>query len=1103
MTFRRSAALLLPLLAFGLAPSPLEAAAPAGSGLVKPLTEKQVAQATPLPRSPATRAIAPTAPAAATLAPEATKPGRRKPSPPLASLPPPKAAGPLRILLVDDDASSNNASGDTGTVQRSDEIFRALVSSAVGGRADAWSVDVVKNRENGPAFDRLRAFNVVLWYTGASYGSNNDTVGREDETALRRYLEETGGAVILVSPGYVNNLVYGQSWDAAEHPFLKEVLAVNGCYGLVERAVRGTVRAHDGTEFQVERAGATETQFSVVNPDGAAIVFTSPLATAYAKAEGGGGLPVAVANSYGSGRIVYVGFTFENIPENERAKAFETLLGAARGVAATPPPPTPTRTPVAIVPKPETFTPPPAAPPGPPPTNLVLSSRSPAHHEIGWSFTRDDRPASFDIHVRDQDGWRFLFNTPPVIDPRLSASGVYRMEVSHRRFIPLNSAYKVVARYSDGREGAATLEYPNPPQPQRPTGLVATQIGPDRVRVEWILLPNHTKGYVVQGPGLPPAGQGISFNVLTRRFGLLELTGVPSGVHEIRVATDYSDYIPGANDQPGTRVTNVSPIFASVMVGVNAVVPPPPSPATPPAGGGPRPIAGGAPPAIQTPKTLAPVPPGPPPTLITFTSENPHSHGVYWTSPSGSKTVDVFRQTAGQWVLVEAGIPLNRHSAIDRAFVAPGTVYRLVARYEDGRVGEAEATFANPKQAFAVSNLKATQTGEKAIKLTWDLPANTLGMEGYRVFASGLPHYGLEIGAAATSVDLSNLPEDKLRFVVTASYDREVAPVNASVDATVATWRGRYRVVLLGFSVERKTTDDDIFDGDGRGDEIFFGAYRATGRLKDGPGLPQLETVPLGFVQSVVMGDDNNRPGRARAGGASPTGGIRSGDAIPSAAALMPQPGILVSSDRLPLFLWQGDLSNTDQPVIVALTAFEWDNDSPAAWNAWQRHWNPIPDDPFNKNIGHEWIRTVGRAALDAAPTEIRYSPLTPVSNGRYATISFEGRPIGTRPIGAIKNAAPRYWDYVPHGFVLVRSNIEQVLGSGSASVVTASLATRRSPGVDNLTEQDEARYTIHVQIERLSPPPVKADAPTALPAVPSAPNVPTKKGGPAGKKRG
>lgn len=359
-------------LALGSSLSPLVAADTALGGLVKKFTEKRAAEAAPLPAAqpttaqPVAQPVGQTMAAPAKIGPEAANSGGRKPSPPLASLPTPRAQGPLKILLVDDDASSNNAGGDTGVAQRSDEIFRDLVSKAVGGKAEAWSVEVVKARDNGPAFERLRGFNVVLWYTGASYGSNNDTIGREDEKTLRRYLEETGGSVILVSPGYVNNLVYGQSWDAAEHPFLKEVLAVNGCYGLVQRAARGTVRAHDGTEFRVEHPSAAEAQFSVVNPDGAALVFTSPLETAYAKTESGGGLPVAVANAFGGGRIVYVGFTFENIPEKERAKAFGMLLGAATGsgekpVAAASPLPVA----VTVAPGVQTYTPAPVAPPVP------------------------------------------------------------------------------------------------------------------------------------------------------------------------------------------------------------------------------------------------------------------------------------------------------------------------------------------------------------------------------------------------------------------------------------------------------------------------------------------------------------------------------------------------------------------------------------------------------------------------------------------------------------------------------------------------------------------------------------------------------------------
>jgi len=60
----------------------------------------------------------------------------------------------------------------------------------------------------------------------------------EDEKTVRRYLLETGGSFILISPGYVNNLSYGATCTESSHPFLKEVMGVNGFAGLVSALPR-------------------------------------------------------------------------------------------------------------------------------------------------------------------------------------------------------------------------------------------------------------------------------------------------------------------------------------------------------------------------------------------------------------------------------------------------------------------------------------------------------------------------------------------------------------------------------------------------------------------------------------------------------------------------------------------------------------------------------------------------------------------------------------------------------------------------------------------------------------------------------------------------
>jgi len=269
---------------------------------------------------------------------------QRKPSQISASTPkpftitrPPATGAPLRILLVDDDWSDNNNNPSDSRRSPSDLAFRRLVLDAAGGDASAVAIDVVRLYANGPDIDRLRAFSLIVWYTGASYGGNADNVSVlsiTDEKTVRRYLEETGGTVILVSPGYVSKVLGANStWDKATWPFLNEVLGIKGGKGLAQRFQGGTVVTPGGTKFTVGRGtGAVETQFSAVNPDGASVVFTAALA---ARDIGDQPAPVATVSSFGRGRIVYVGFTVENLDAAELAPAFRVLLAAGRPAAAT------------------------------------------------------------------------------------------------------------------------------------------------------------------------------------------------------------------------------------------------------------------------------------------------------------------------------------------------------------------------------------------------------------------------------------------------------------------------------------------------------------------------------------------------------------------------------------------------------------------------------------------------------------------------------------------------------------------------------------------------------------------------------------------------
>ncbi len=1287
---------------------------------------------------------------------ESARRGERKPSPPLASLPAPKASGPLRILLVDDDASPNNTQLGTRADEGSDTLYRALVAAAVRNNAAAWSVEVVGTRANGPAFERLREFNVILWYSGGAYGANNDTVGREDEKTLRRYLEEVGGSVIIISPGYVNNLVYGQSWDAADHPFLKEVIGVNGCYGLAQRFAAGEVQSPEGVKFRVAHPGPAETQFSVVNPDGAALVFTSPLETAYAKAEKGSSLPVAVANSYGSGRVVYVGFTFENIPEQERTSAFEFLLSAARGAAPVAATDLTRDTIQPVAPKIQTITPPPApptAPPGPPPTNLEVTSSFPDSHEVRWLASLNEING-FEVARRDRGVWKVL------------AASVRAYNYSDRTLLAPNTAYKVTALYRDGRRGEAILEYPNPPAPGIPTGLKVVQTGPQSVRIDWTNIPKVNR-YRIFGPGAPAAGTPID----TFKIGINVTTGsatmdyMPPGIHEIRVAADFGDN-PLVVPQPATAKVAINSnrgryrlvfrgvtltgavaddildadgkgneIFAAAMlasadpktgaatrlglvetavygdtqnfpgriragtagatgglrvgdsvpdatlsipqVGLSplpdrfpliiwegelidngpliAVVPimiewnsrdhstlstwlgfwnpngnslselgeamrqaaqkplaaeqmyamteevdrtrtaaeakelVPHVPGFTPAadrdriigllhtsipkaftqsrfghrtlgfvlnrsrvetalagnpmivlehtwsdvegGGGirgyfqlerlsappfvvppaadaplvaattsiPLTVGGQAivtpattPPPVPTitqmppggpvgPQTIKEIPPPPagrPPTRLGVISAGPARQAISWIAEQNTKT-NVFRRNGDEWVLVVADTTFDR--AYDDAVVPKGTVYKVNVHYPDGSIGSAEVTHQTPFEPKPVVGLGAKRTSQDKVTVSWKLPDN-YGASRYRLFAPGLPPEGqiFDTATRATdgtySLELANVPDGNQPFRVAIQYDAVVSPVDARIIAEIKPWSIRYRMLLLGVRIQRKTTDDDIFDADGRGDEVFFGAYRISI-----PDRQRTDVVPFGFAQSQVRGDVSRFPGRVQLGTAGPSGGLRSGDVLPSAAALQPQPGIIATNDRLPLLLWEGWLTEGRDAAAVAVTAFEWDSASTTAWNKWQSWWS--------SPAGSSMFAGRTRNALAQNPDEIRFVPLTdtfevqpdkpliedklalPPPPGtprelRYRSFVIEGRPLGNRPIGALKREGG--WFCIPHGFALTRNNLEKTLRGQPAAVIEASLRTHRGPDVSKPEDEDEAEYTIIVQVERL-----------------------------------
>ncbi len=431
------------------------------------------------------------------------KPTRRA-APTAASLPAPAAAGSLRILLVDDDLSDNNHTPGDKRLSPSDRIFRQLVADAVGGDANAWSVETVKPYSSGPDIERLRRFTLVLWYTGASYGGNADNtavLSIEDEKTVRRYLEETGGVVILVSPGYVSKVLGAEdTWEKAKWPFLSEVLGVRGGKGLAQRFLPGTVNASDGTQFNVGKGGAVESQFSLVNPAGAAVLFTTlPAATKAADPV----TPVATSHPYGRGRMIYVGFTFENLAEQDLAPAFRQLL-AATGLRAAPiaaSPAVPPNAPVVSSPEAEPAT--------------VQVSGTPVSAVVSWTLqTATIQNASLggpEQTAKSAQPTPAPAQTPTVKVERLVPSATpVPLSVASPDALkatdpgPLTPGravtYRVTLTDTRGRTGIKEASF-TPPQPKDPGSLSAAAQPDGRIVLTWPEVPG-VATYQVSGTAL-------------------------------------------------------------------------------------------------------------------------------------------------------------------------------------------------------------------------------------------------------------------------------------------------------------------------------------------------------------------------------------------------------------------------------------------------------------------------------------------------------------------------------------------------------------------------------------------------------------------------
>ena len=228
---------------------------------------------------------------------------------------------------------------------------------------------------------------------------------------------------------------------------------------------------------------------------------------------------------------------------------------------------------------------------------------------------------------------------------------------------------------------------------------------------------------------------------------------------------------------------------------------------------------------------------------------------------------------------------------------------------------------------------------------------------------------------------------------------------------------GRYRLVLEGFTVG-STTWDHALQVDGKGDEVFLSANVM---YVDREGTPLLADE----ISSRTLGDINGYTARVAAGranGVGGAGGLLDGDSYPAeppyVRTMQPNP----ARRYPPWVLWEGNLVQGDDALVVAPTIWEWDGgrDAFGDWSAWL----PTPV----KKIGDEVKKyTKGGTIADLIIESVQ-------AGLGIASSMYEGGLLGQaqdRPIG-MKEASPatdpRTFVFAPKLLVLNYDRAEALL---------------------------------------------------------------------------
>lgn len=261
--------------------------------------------------------------------------------------------------------------------------------------------------------------------------------------------------------------------------------------------------------------------------------------------------------------------------------------------------------------------------------------------------------------------------------------------------------------------------------------------------------------------------------------------------------------------------------------------------------------------------------------------------------------------------------------------------------------------------------------------------------------------------------------------------------------------QGRFLVTLNGYSVNHETYDD-ILERDGARDEVSWVPY-----VYEVDVSGSLRRVLWSDAFSSVMGQ-RRRPDSpvTLAGTATPTGGLRTGDAYPSATPWLrtsgPAPGL-----NLPAVMFDGTLARGVNAAAIFPTLWEWD----------------APEHMYllylDSMLGYRpTVVSAVAALITAPPTTSLGSYLVPGSAlGVGVTTAMGDGPLGTgevgfRPIGMQRSGDG--WVFTPASLVLTYDGADYIsrtdFGRGRGVVEVRYIDHQVLAG----------DYSIYLQVERL-----------------------------------